>query len=94
MFSLAFAIIEGEDINNWGWLLACIRNRVTQRTGICVISDRHPGIMAAMNDSHCKTREIFNLWEKGKIEILVKTRKFSRSRMTKQILSLESSHEI
>ena len=26
--------------------------RVTQRTGICVISDRHPGIMAAMTDPH------------------------------------------
>ena len=32
--------------------MACIRNRVTQRTGICVISDRHPGIMAAMSDPH------------------------------------------
>ena len=32
--------------------MACIRNRVTQRMGICVISDRHPGIMAAMTDPH------------------------------------------
>ncbi|RVW46035.1 hypothetical protein CK203_068655 [Vitis vinifera] len=30
-----------------GWFLACIRNRVTQRRGLCVIYDRHPGIMAA-----------------------------------------------
>ena len=30
--------------------MACIRNRVTQRTGICVISDKHAGIMAAMSD--------------------------------------------
>ena len=54
MFPLAFAITEGENIDSWGWFLACIRNRVTQRTGICVISDRHPGIMAAMSDPHLR----------------------------------------
>ena len=43
---LAFAITEDKNIDSWGWFLACIRNRVTQRTGICVIFDRHPGIMA------------------------------------------------
>ena len=48
LFPLEFAITEGENIDSWGWFLACIRNRVTQLTGICVISDRHPGIMAAM----------------------------------------------
>ena len=32
--------------------MACIRNKVTQRTGICVISDRHPGIIAAIRDPH------------------------------------------
>ena len=52
LFPLAFAITEGENIDSWGWFLACIRNRVTQRTGICVISDKHPGIMAAMSDPH------------------------------------------
>ena len=52
LFSLTFAIIEGENTDSWGWFLACIRNRVTQRTGICVISDKHPGIKAAMTDPH------------------------------------------
>ena len=52
LFPLAFAITEGENTDSWEWFLACIRNRVTQRTGICVISDRHPGIMAAMTDPH------------------------------------------
>ena len=51
LFPLAFAIIEGENTDSWGWFLAYIRNRVTQRTGICIISYRHPGIMAAMTDS-------------------------------------------
>ena len=52
LFPLPFSIIEGENIDSWGWFLTCIRNRVTQRTGICVISDRYPGIMAAMTDPH------------------------------------------
>ena len=34
--------------------MACIRNRVIQQTGICVISDRHPGIMAVMSDPHLR----------------------------------------
>ena len=52
MFPLAFSITEGENIDSWGWFLACIKNKVTQRMGLCVISDRHPGIMAAMTDVH------------------------------------------
>ena len=51
-FPLTFAITEGKNIDSWGWFLACIRNRVTQWLGICVISDRHPGIMAAMSNPH------------------------------------------
>ena len=52
LFPLTFAITEGENTDSWGWFLACIRNRVTERLRICVISDRHPGIMAAMTDPH------------------------------------------
>ena len=52
LFPLAFSITEGENTDSWGWFLVCIRNRVTQRTGICVISDRHPSIMAAMIYPH------------------------------------------
>ena len=52
LFILEFAITEGKNIDNWGWFLACIRNRVTQRTRICVISDRQPGIMATMSDPY------------------------------------------
>ena len=52
LFPFAFSITEGENIDSWGWFLACIINRVTQQTGICVISDRHPGIMAVMTDPH------------------------------------------
>ena len=52
LFPLEFSITEDKNIDGWGWLLECIRNRVTQRPGICVISDRHPGIMAAMTDPY------------------------------------------
>ena len=42
----------------------------------------------------CKTRENSNFLKKGKMVISVKIRNFSRSPMTKQTSSLESSHEI
>ena len=52
LFPLAFAITKGKNIDSWGWFLARIRNRVTQQTGICVISDKYPGIMTAISDPH------------------------------------------
>ena len=52
LFPLTFAITEGENFDSWGWFLACIRNRVTQHTRICVISDRHPCIMTSLSDPH------------------------------------------
>ena len=45
-------------------------------------------------DNYCKTQENFNFLKKGKMVISVKIQNFSRSRMTKRTLSLESSHEI
>ena len=52
LFPLAFALTDGENIDRWGWFLACIRTRVTNRRKLCVISDRHPSIMAIMSDVH------------------------------------------
>ena len=52
LFLLAFSITKGENTDSWGWFLACIRNRVTERPRICVISDRRPGIMAVMIDPY------------------------------------------
>ena len=52
LFSLAFAITEGENIDSWRWFLACIGSKVTQRMRFCVIADKHLGIMAAMIDVH------------------------------------------
>ncbi|KAH9619098.1 hypothetical protein KSS87_014112 [Heliosperma pusillum] len=49
IYPLAFAIVDCESIDTWGWFMDCIRKHVTQREGICVISDRHVGIMTAMS---------------------------------------------
>ena len=48
-FPLAFAIVEGESDDTWSWFLNCIRQYVTKRDGLCVISDHHKGILHAMN---------------------------------------------
>ncbi|XP_021752540.1 uncharacterized protein LOC110718046 [Chenopodium quinoa] len=50
VFPLAFVLVEGENTSSWSWFLGCIRVHVMQRDGLCVISDRHLGIIAAMND--------------------------------------------
>ncbi|XP_038688797.1 uncharacterized protein LOC119987957 [Tripterygium wilfordii] len=50
LFPLCFAIVDEESADNWGWFIACIRSYVPDRRGICVLSDRHAGILTAMRD--------------------------------------------
>ncbi|XP_021732607.1 uncharacterized protein LOC110699394 [Chenopodium quinoa] len=50
VFSLAFALVEGENTSSWSWFLGCIGVHVMQRGGLCDISNRHVGIIVAMND--------------------------------------------
>ncbi|XP_075633689.1 uncharacterized protein LOC142606185 [Castanea sativa] len=52
IYPLAFAVVESESIETWGWFLACIRRYVTDRRHLCVISDRHPGIQAIFRDTN------------------------------------------
>ncbi|XP_023898886.2 uncharacterized protein LOC112010734 [Quercus suber] len=52
IYPLAFAVVESESTETWGWFLACIRTYVTDRRHLCVISDRHPGIQAIFRDSN------------------------------------------
>ncbi|XP_061357492.1 uncharacterized protein LOC133301815 [Gastrolobium bilobum] len=47
---VAFAVVSCENIDNWSWFLAMLRIHVTQKDGICLISDRHAGILAAVNN--------------------------------------------
>ncbi|XP_075645549.1 uncharacterized protein LOC142616617 [Castanea sativa] len=48
LFPLAFAIVDEESDDSWYWFLRCIQNNVTNRDELCVIYDRHPGIMSAI----------------------------------------------
>ncbi|XP_010656657.1 uncharacterized protein LOC104880719 [Vitis vinifera] len=50
VFPLAFAIVEEESQDSWSWFLIALRHHVTQREGICLISDRHAGINAAVRN--------------------------------------------
>eukprot|EP00261_Vitis_vinifera_P017099 XP_010646608.1 PREDICTED: uncharacterized protein LOC104878249 [Vitis vinifera] len=50
VFPLAFAIVEEESQDSWPWFLIALRHHVTQREGICLISDRHAGINAAVRN--------------------------------------------
>ncbi|KAL9664304.1 hypothetical protein QQ045_019703 [Rhodiola kirilowii] len=43
---VAFALVESENTSSWSWFMSCIREGVTSRRGLCIISDRHRGIMA------------------------------------------------
>ena len=48
---LAFALVEGETEEAWSWFLYNLRRRVVKsHRGICLISDRHPGILAAVSN--------------------------------------------
>ncbi|KAL6327248.1 hypothetical protein AAG906_016675 [Vitis piasezkii] len=50
IFPLAFAIVEEESSDSWSWFLHTLRSQVTQREGICLISNCHAGIQAAIRD--------------------------------------------
>ncbi|XP_065869154.1 uncharacterized protein [Euphorbia lathyris] len=49
IYPVAFAIVESENQSSWTWFMHCIRQFVTQREGICVISNLHVGVTYAMN---------------------------------------------
>ncbi|XP_074323756.1 uncharacterized protein LOC141660669 [Apium graveolens] len=52
LLPLAFSIVEAENVSSWGWFMDRLRKFVAgKRHGICGISDRHAGIMAAMKKS-------------------------------------------
>ena len=50
IFPLAFAIVEEEYKDNWSWFLTTLRTHVTQRVGICLISDCYARINATIRD--------------------------------------------
>ena len=51
VYPLAFAVVESESMKTWGWFLACLLTYVTNRTNLCIISDRHHGIQSCFDDT-------------------------------------------
>nr|KAJ0210697.1 hypothetical protein LSAT_V11C400186040 [Lactuca sativa] len=48
---LVFAIVENESYDTWDWFLSHVKNHVVKdREGICLISDRHGGILKVVNE--------------------------------------------
>ena len=51
IYPLAFAVVESESTESWGWFLACLLTYVTDWTNLCIISDRHHGIQSCFDDT-------------------------------------------
>ena len=51
IYPLAFAVVESESTESWGWFLACLLTYVTDQTNLCIISDRHRGIQSCFDDT-------------------------------------------
>ena len=77
IFPLAFAIVEEESIDRWSWFITALKTHVTQREGICLISDRNVGINGAIRDvangwnhRYCLRHVVSNFNEKYKNKVL------------------------
>ncbi|KAL9686524.1 hypothetical protein QQ045_023984 [Rhodiola kirilowii] len=57
---LSFALVESENTSSWKWFMSCIREGVTQREGLCVVSDRHAGILAAMHEPEWREPNVYH----------------------------------
>jgi transposase-like protein len=51
LLPLIIAFVEGENGDSWYWFLERLKNTVVQDVqNVCVIHDRHKGILQAIND--------------------------------------------
>ncbi|KAG9458190.1 hypothetical protein H6P81_002698 [Aristolochia fimbriata] len=51
LFPLAFVIVEKESIDTWIWFISCLARQVVRgRSPMCIISDRHIGIIRTVAD--------------------------------------------
>uniref|UniRef100_A0A2N9IWN4 Zinc finger PMZ-type domain-containing protein n=1 Tax=Fagus sylvatica TaxID=28930 RepID=A0A2N9IWN4_FAGSY len=48
IYPLAFVVMEKESKDTWRWFLRCLKKHVTKNRELCIISDRHGGILNAM----------------------------------------------
>ncbi|XP_010430547.1 PREDICTED: uncharacterized protein LOC104714786 [Camelina sativa] len=56
-FPLAFAVTTELSSDSWRWFLTEIREKVTQRKDICLISSPHPDILAVINEPGSRWQE-------------------------------------
>ena len=55
---IAFAFVENENTESWYWFLKRVKIHVgAARPGVCLISDRHAGLLAAIRQLHEGSRE-------------------------------------
>ena len=48
--SIAFAFVENENTESWYWFLECVKIHVVAgRPDVCLISDRHACLLAAIS---------------------------------------------
>ncbi len=53
LLPVAFAFVESENIDSWVWFLQLVKvHVVVGRPNVCLISDRHAGILEAINRLH------------------------------------------
>ncbi|VFQ68962.1 unnamed protein product [Cuscuta campestris] len=50
IFPHAYAVVDGESTDSWSWFLRLVAQKVIAGERVCVISDRHAGIMNAYRD--------------------------------------------
>lgn len=56
-FPIAFAVTKEVSSDSWRWFLTNIREKVTQRKGLCLISSPHPDILAVINEPGSQWQE-------------------------------------
>ncbi|XP_018453498.1 uncharacterized protein LOC108824572 [Raphanus sativus] len=56
-FPLAFAVTKEVSTDSWRWFLTRIREKVTQRKGLCLITRHHPDILAVVNEPGSQWKE-------------------------------------
>src|SRR5438105_11636047 len=67
---VAFAFVENENTGSWYWFLEHVKDHVVgARPDVCLISDRHSGILAAIRElqqgrgtEHPKWADVWNRW--------------------------------
>ena len=70
VLSVAFAFVENENTGSWYWFLERVKDHVVgARPDVCLISDRHSGILAAIRQlqqghgtEHPKWADVRNRW--------------------------------